>query len=84
MSSDIDEFLDEVDKWKFKAHERLKGLTAKQRQAFWARIRREAREMGRPFLPRSKGRNDVLAPRQWVRPLPRCADGLQYRCSRTG
>ena len=46
MSSDIDDFLDEVDRWKFKAHEQLKGLTAKQRQAFWARIRREAREMG--------------------------------------
>ena len=46
MNSGIEEFLDEVDRWKFKAHERLKGLTAKQRQAFWARIRRKARAMG--------------------------------------
>jgi hypothetical protein len=46
MSSDIDEFLDEVDRWKFKAHERLKNLTGKQRQAFWARIGRKARAMG--------------------------------------
>jgi hypothetical protein len=46
MSSDIDDFLDEVDRWKFKAHEQLKGLTAKQRQAFWDRIARKARGMG--------------------------------------
>jgi len=46
MSSDIDEFLDEVDRWKFKAHERLKKLTATQRRAFWARIRQKARAMG--------------------------------------
>ena len=46
MSSDLDEFLDEVDRWKFLAHERLQKLTAKQRQAFWARIGRKARAMG--------------------------------------
>ncbi len=45
MSSDIEEFLNEVDRWKFKAHERLKGLTAKQRQLFWTRIGRKARAM---------------------------------------
>ena len=46
MSSDIEEFLDEVDLRKFKAHERLKKLTTKQRQAFWARIGQKARAMG--------------------------------------
>jgi hypothetical protein len=46
MSSDLNEFLDEVDRWKFKAHERLKKMTAKQRQAFWARAGRKARAMG--------------------------------------
>lgn len=46
MSSEIEAFLDEVDRWKFKAHERLKGLTAKQRQAFWTRIGAQARQLG--------------------------------------
>jgi hypothetical protein len=46
MSSDLDAFLDEVDQWKFKAHERLRALTAKQRQAFWARSARKAHAMG--------------------------------------
>jgi hypothetical protein len=46
MNSGIDEFLDEVDRWKYAAHKRLAGLTAKQRQALWARIGREARAMG--------------------------------------
>jgi hypothetical protein len=27
MNSDIDEFLDEVDRWKFKVHKQLKELT---------------------------------------------------------
>jgi hypothetical protein len=27
MSSDLDAFLDEVDQWKFKAHERLRALS---------------------------------------------------------
>ena len=46
MNSDIDALLDEVDQWKFKAHERLQDLTAKQRQALWARIGQQARAMG--------------------------------------
>ncbi len=46
MNSDLDAFLNEVDQWKFKVHERLQGLTAKQRQAFWARIGKQARDMG--------------------------------------
>jgi hypothetical protein len=54
MNSDIDEFLDEVDRWKFKAHERLQKLTAKQRQALWARIREEARAMGLPIIEPEK------------------------------
>jgi hypothetical protein len=35
-----------VDQWKFKVHEQLKGLTPKQRRAFWARIGQKARKMG--------------------------------------
>jgi hypothetical protein len=54
MSSEIDEFLDEVDHWKFKAHERLKERTAKQRQALWARLGRKARTMGLHLIEAEK------------------------------
>ena len=46
MSSDIEEFLDHVDQWKFKLHERLKGMTPSQRKAFWKQIHEEARARG--------------------------------------
>jgi hypothetical protein len=46
MSSNIEDFLDEVDRWKFKVHERLKGLTAKQRRSFWEQSAARARAMG--------------------------------------
>jgi hypothetical protein len=54
MNSGIDEFLDEVDRWKLKAHEQLKSLTAKQRQAFWGRIGRKAQAMGLPVIEPEK------------------------------
>jgi hypothetical protein len=46
MSSDIDEFLDHVDEWKFRLHERLKRMTPAKRKAFWNGIREDARRMG--------------------------------------
>ncbi len=46
MSSDLEALLDEVDRWKLKVHERLRGLTAKQRRAYWARVAEQARAMG--------------------------------------
>jgi hypothetical protein len=46
MSSDIDEFLDHIDEWKFKVHEELKGLSPAQRKAYWNRIREDARKRG--------------------------------------
>ena len=46
MNSGIDEFLDYVDQWKFKLHEKLKRMTPAQRKAFWANIREEARARG--------------------------------------
>ncbi len=46
MNSEIDKLLDMVDQWKFKVHERLKGLTPQQRRAFWSRIGQRARKMG--------------------------------------
>ena len=46
MNSDIDEFLDHVDQWKFKLHEKLKRMTAAQRKAFWNQIHEEASARG--------------------------------------
>jgi hypothetical protein len=54
MNFGIEAFLDEVDHWKFKAHEQLKDLTAKQRQALWDRIARKARAMGLPIAEPTK------------------------------
>ncbi|HMC63368.1 MAG TPA: hypothetical protein VKI65_00360 [Gemmataceae bacterium] len=46
MNWDVDELLDMVDEWKFKLHDKLKKMTAKQRAAFWRRSRDKARAMG--------------------------------------
>jgi hypothetical protein len=46
MNSSIDEFLDYVDIWKLKVHQKLKRMTPVQRKAFWQRIHQEARAMG--------------------------------------
>jgi hypothetical protein len=46
MNSEIDDFLDQGDQWKFKLHEELKGMTPAQRKAFWNRIHEEARARG--------------------------------------
>jgi len=46
MSSDIEKFLEHLDQWKFKLHERLKRMTPAQRRAFWKQIREEARARG--------------------------------------
>jgi hypothetical protein len=54
MSSGMDDFLNEVDQWKFKAQEQLKKLTAQQRQALWARLGRKARAMGLPVIEPEK------------------------------
>ena len=54
MSSDIDEFLDHVDQWKFKLHEKLKAMTQAQRKAFWNQIHEEARARGLPVVEPEK------------------------------
>ena len=46
MSSSIDEFLDHVDQWKLKVHEKLKRMTPLQRKAFWQQIHEQARTQG--------------------------------------
>ena len=46
MSFEIDEFLDEVDRWKFRVQEQLKRLSSTQRSAFWAKMAQRSRAMG--------------------------------------
>jgi hypothetical protein len=46
MSSDLEEFLDHVDQWIFKFHDKLKRVTPTQRKAFWKHIREDARARG--------------------------------------
>lgn len=50
MNSDLEKFLDHIDQWKFKLHERLKKMTPAQRKAFWAQIHEEARARGLPVV----------------------------------
>ena len=54
MNSNIDEFLDHVDQWKFKLHERLKRMTPAQRKAFWNEIHEQARARGLPVVEQEK------------------------------
>jgi len=54
MNSEIEEYLDHVDQWKLRLHEKLKRLTPAQRKAFWARIHEEARARGLPVVEPEK------------------------------
>jgi hypothetical protein len=46
MNSGIDDYLDHVDEWKARLHEKLKGMNAREREAFWQQIREQARTRG--------------------------------------
>lgn len=50
MSSGTDEFLDHIDEWKAKLSEKLKGMSAAERKAFWRRSHEEARRRGLPVV----------------------------------
>ena len=54
MNSNIDDFLDHVDQWKFKLHARLKRMTPAQRKAFWNQIHEQARARGLPVVEPEK------------------------------
>ena len=54
MNSNIDEYLDHVDQWKTKLHEKLKGMTPAQRRAYWRQIHEEARARGLPVVEPQK------------------------------
>lgn len=60
MNSGIDKFLDHVDQWKFKLHEKLTGMTPAQRKAIWSEVHEEARRNG---LPTVGGPTDVRRPK---------------------
>jgi hypothetical protein len=46
MKLEIERFLNQIDEWKFKLHEKLKGMSATQRKAFWRQVRERARARG--------------------------------------
>jgi hypothetical protein len=46
MSSGIDDLLDMIDGWKFALHDKLEGMTATERRAFWKQIHEQARKKG--------------------------------------
>ena len=54
MSLKTEEFLDSVDGWKLKLHERLKKMTAAQRRAYWQQIRDKAQSRGIRFVEPQK------------------------------
>jgi hypothetical protein len=43
MKLKIERFLDYIDTWKFKLHEKLKGMSPAQRKAFWHEAHERAR-----------------------------------------
>jgi hypothetical protein len=65
MNSGIDEFLDHVDQWKLQLHEKLKGMTPPQREAFWQQIREQARTRGlRVVEPEKKSKRTTKRARR--------------------
>ena len=46
MKLEIEKFLEHIDEWKFKLHEKLKSLSPAQRKAFWKRAHDRARARG--------------------------------------
>jgi hypothetical protein len=46
MKLEIDRFLDEIDKWKFKLYEKLKNMTPEEQDAFWQQSLEKARARG--------------------------------------
>jgi hypothetical protein len=46
MKLEIEKFLDRFDQWKFKLHEKLKGMTPAQRRAFRQQAHEDARARG--------------------------------------
>ncbi|GEM_PF-6339516 len=58
MNSEYDNVLTQVDQWKFRLHEKLKGMTGAQRKAFWKLIHKQARRDGLPTV-------ELVKPAKW-------------------
>lgn len=54
MNSSIDDYLDHVDQWKFKLHQKLKRMTPAQRRTYWNQIEEQARTRGLPVVETEK------------------------------
>jgi hypothetical protein len=46
MKLEIERFLEHIDEWKFKLHEKLKGMSRARRKAFWNEVHEKARARG--------------------------------------
>lgn len=66
MNSEIDEFLDQVDQWKFKLHEQLKDMSPAERKSFWKRIHEGACQRGLKVVEPEKA---AKRPAKRVRPI---------------
>jgi hypothetical protein len=54
---EIEKFLDHIDEWKFKVHEKLKGMSPSQRKAFWNEAHEWARARGFNVVDAEKATN---------------------------
>ena len=68
MNSEIDELLGMVDEWKFKLHEKLKGLSPEEEAEFWKKAhkkglagRLDTARRRRPFKGAAKQRRRASA-----------------------
>ena len=62
---EIEKFLDHIDQWKFKLHNKLKVMTPSQRKAFWLQIRDEARARGLDVIePEEPAKRPTRRPRR--------------------
>jgi hypothetical protein len=50
MIFELDDYLDQVDEWKFKLYRKLKRMTSKQQADFWKKSQDKARNLGLPVL----------------------------------
>jgi hypothetical protein len=64
MKLEIEKFLDHVDEWKFKLYEKLKGLNAAERRAFWKQVREKARKRGLTVVDTVESAKSATRPRR--------------------
>ena len=67
MKLEIERFLERIDKWKFKVHEELKGLSPAERKAYWSQIHEWARARGLNVVDAEKPEEPAKKPSKRVR-----------------